>query len=134
MKMPAAITAWTRDDEIKKTMRRGTATIREIVRPIGKFTRAPLARSGLGSLSEADDHLVNVRPVHRYHRRRVQHQAGGDIAPPPPCRQVAGPGRVLAQPANVLAVPAAELQPLTRRLTQLRCPLLPPATSDQQAR
>ena len=43
MKMTAAIRASTRDDEMRKTMRRGTATMRVIVRPIGRFT-PPLRR------------------------------------------------------------------------------------------
>ena len=46
MKMPAAISAWTREDEMRKTMRNGTATMRVIVRPIGRFiarTRVPRA-------------------------------------------------------------------------------------------
>jgi hypothetical protein len=38
MKMAAAISASTREDEMRNTMRRGTATMRVIVRPIGKFT------------------------------------------------------------------------------------------------
>src|SRR5712691_3799650 len=133
MKMPAAITAWTRDDEIRKTMRRGTATIRVIVRPMGKFTRAPYTRSALESLSGADDHLVNVRPVHRHHRRRVQHQAGGDVAAPSPRRQVAGPGRILAQPAHVLAVAAAELQRFARGPTQPGGRLFALEAIDQQS-
>ena len=38
MKIAAAISACTRDDEIKNTMSSGTATMRVKVRPIGKFT------------------------------------------------------------------------------------------------
>src|SRR3989441_11791784 len=131
MKMPAAITAWTRDDEIRKTMRRGTATIRVIVRPMGKFTRTPYARSALASLSGADDHLVNVRQVHWHDRRRVEHQAGGNVRPPAPGRQVAGPGRVLAQPPHVLAVAAAELPRPTRDRTHFGRPPPPPGAVPQ---
>ena len=38
MKMAAAMSAWTRDDEMRKRISNGTATIRVIVRPIGRFT------------------------------------------------------------------------------------------------
>jgi hypothetical protein len=38
MKITEAMSASTRDDEMRKTMRSGTATMRVIVRPIGKFT------------------------------------------------------------------------------------------------
>src|SRR5437867_3428324 len=111
-----------------------TATIRVIVRPMGKFTRTPYARSALASLSGADDHLVNVRQVHWHDRRRVEHQAGGNVRPPAPCRQVAGPGGVLAQPPHVLAVAAAELQRLTGDRTHFGRRLLPLEAIHEQAR
>jgi hypothetical protein len=67
MKMAAAITAWTRDEEMRNTMRSGTATIRVRVRPIGRFTwpsRSYDARAR--SLWGAGDDLVNVGAVHRH--------------------------------------------------------------------
>src|SRR3989442_495874 len=103
-------------------------------RDVGTFTRTPYARSALASLSGADDHLVNVRQVHWHDRRRVEHQAGGNVRPPAPGRQVAGPGRVLAQPPHVLAVAAAELQRLTRDRTHFGRRLLPLEAIHEQAR
>src|SRR5262245_61640327 len=46
MKMPAAMTAWTREDEIRKTISSGTATIRVSVSPIGGFTSPPRGTRG----------------------------------------------------------------------------------------
>ena len=38
-KIPVAISTLTRDDEIRKTIRSGTRTMRVRVRPMGRFTR-----------------------------------------------------------------------------------------------
>src|SRR5712691_9015600 len=48
MKMTAAIRTWTREEEIRKTITRGTRTIRARVREMGMFTvliHAPTART-----------------------------------------------------------------------------------------
>src|SRR5262245_52520874 len=133
MKMPAAITAWTRDDEIRKTIRRGTATMRVIVRPMGKFTLAPCARDVVATLSGPDDHLVNVRHVHGHHRRRVEQQAGGHVVPPPSRGQMPGPRRIRAEPPHVLAVAAPEGQRLARGRAQPGRRLVPLEAVDEEA-
>src|SRR5439155_681329 len=64
MKMAAAISAWTRDEEIRKTMSSGTATMRVRVSPMGRFTRRlrPKRRMA-GLLSAPRNDLVNAREV-----------------------------------------------------------------------
>src|SRR6266446_677274 len=76
MKIAAAISACTRDDEIKNTMSSGTATMRVSVRPIGKFTVVLRRRNeSAWSLSVVAHDLVNVRDVPWHELRRVQTQA-----------------------------------------------------------
>src|SRR6267142_1396611 len=79
MKMAAPIKAWTRDDEMRKTMSNGTATMRVRVRPIGKFTLELRRRKCASLLSVVAHDLVNVRHVSRHELRRVQTQAHVDV-------------------------------------------------------
>src|SRR5262245_3814249 len=98
MKITAAISASTRDDEMRKTMSNGTAKMRVIVRTIGKFTPTfPCRCRRAAPLSSAHDDLVNVGPVHGHQRGGVETEAGIDIRPPPGADQVARPARILAQ-------------------------------------
>src|SRR5580765_4386415 len=89
MKIAAAISACTRDDEIKNTMSSGTATMRVSVRPIGKFT-------------------VVLR--RRHELRRVQTQARVDVVGAPRGDQPARPRRVLLEATHVRGVAAAGLE------------------------
>src|SRR5947209_971761 len=105
VKMAAAMSACTRELEIRKRMSSGTATIRVRVSPIGKFTlRSRSPGRWAGSLSVAGDDLVNVGPIHGRHRGGVQRQAGGDVRRPSAGGEVPRPRRVPRQPPDVLAV------------------------------
>src|SRR5882724_5768413 len=105
VKMAAAMSAWTRELEMRKRISSGTATIRVRVSPIGKFTlRSRSPGRWAGSLSAPGDDLVNVGAVDGYHRGRVQGQAGGDVGRAAPRGQVPGPRRVPGEPSHVLAV------------------------------
>src|SRR5262245_48037058 len=98
MKITAAIRASTRDDEMRKTMRSGTATMRVIVRPIGKFTPTlPCRWRRAATLSSARDDLVNVGTVHGHERRGVETEAGVHVRAAPGADQVACPAGILAQ-------------------------------------
>src|SRR2546426_4608000 len=111
MKIAAAISACTRDDEIKNTMSSGTATMRVSVRPIGKFTVVLRRRNeSAWSLSVVAHDLVNVRDVPRHELRRVQTQAHVDVVAAPRGDQPARPQRVLLEAAHVRAIAAAGLE------------------------
>src|SRR5439155_365956 len=83
MKMAAAISAWTRDEEIRNTMSSGTATMRMRVSPMGRFTRRLRPKRRLAALLSAPwNDLVNAREVDRDERGRVQAQARADVGAP----------------------------------------------------
>src|SRR2546428_12338780 len=105
VKMAAAMSACTRELEIRKRISSGTATIRVRVSPIGKFTlRSRSPDRWAAPLSAPRDDLVNVGTVDRHHAGRVQGQAGGDVGRASARGQVPGPRRVPGQPSHVLAV------------------------------
>src|SRR3989441_2373761 len=105
MKIAAAITAWTREDEIKNTINRGTATIRVRVRPIGKFTlRLRRRDQSAASLSAVAHDLVNARHVAGDERGRVEAQARVHVRGPAGGDQAPGPRRVLLEPAHIVTV------------------------------
>src|SRR5512138_1535880 len=93
MKIAAAITACTRDEEIKNTMSSGTATMRVRVRPIGKFT-LELRRGNecAWSLCVVGHDLVKLGYVARHQLRGVQTEARVDVGGPPGRDQAARPG------------------------------------------
>src|SRR2546428_11709805 len=96
MKIAAAITAWTREDEIKNTINRGTATIRVRVRPIGKFTlRLRRRDQSAASLSAVPPHLVNPPPGAGGERGCVEGQASAHAHGPAGAAQALGPHRAL---------------------------------------
>src|SRR5919204_170521 len=105
MKMAAAMSAWTRELEIRKRINSGTATMRVRVRPIGKFTlRSRSPRAWAASLSARGDDLVNVGTVDRHDAGGIQGQARSDVRRASAGGQVARPRRVARQPGDVLAV------------------------------
>src|SRR6266446_4720770 len=108
MKMAAAISAWTRDEEIRNTMSSGTATMRMRVSPMGRFTRRlrPKRRMA-GPLSAPWNDLVNAREVDRDERGRVQAQARADVGAPSGGAEPPRPGRVLPEARHVRGVAAA---------------------------
>src|SRR3989442_2483693 len=108
MKMAAAISAWTRDEEIRNTMSSGTATMRMRVSPMGRFTRRlrPKRRMA-GLLSAPWNDLVNAREVDRDERGRVQAQARADVGAPSGGAESPRPGRVLPEARHVRGVAAA---------------------------
>src|SRR5262245_7039432 len=107
MKIAAAITAWTREDEIRKTISRGTATIRVRVRPIGKFTLGLRRRDqSAPPLSRVAHDLVNARDVSGHERRGIQAQACVDVVGPAGGDQLPGPGCVVPEATQILAVAA----------------------------
>src|SRR5262252_3234804 len=110
MKIAAAITACTRDEEMRNTMRRGTATMRVRVRPIGKFTLELRRRKCAWTLSIVAHDLVKLRHVSRHELRRVQTQARVDVGRPPRGDQPASPGRVVLEAGDVRAVATAGRQ------------------------
>src|SRR5437016_7390382 len=111
MKIAAAISACTRDDEMRNTMSSGTATMRVRVRPIGKFTLELRRRNECASsLSGVAHDLVNVRHVARHEIRRVQAQAHVDIGGTSGGDEAARPRRVALEPADVGGVLAARVQ------------------------
>src|SRR5262245_1896746 len=112
MKIAAAITACTRDDEMRNTMRRGTATMRVRVRPIGKFTLELRRRKCAPSLSMVAHDLVKLRHVSRNELGRVQTQARVDVGGAACGDQSAGPRRVLLEAGDVRAVAVARRQRL----------------------
>src|SRR5262245_19872801 len=101
MKIAAAITACTRDEEIRNTMSSGTAMMRVRVRPIGKFTLELRRRKCASSLSRVAHDLVKLRHISRHERRRVQTQAHVDVGRAARGDQPAGPRRVLPEAADV---------------------------------
>src|SRR3989475_688663 len=111
VKMAAAMSACTRELEIRKRISSGTATIRVRVSPIGKFTlRSRSPDRWAAPLSAPRDDLVNVGAVDGHHGRRVQGQAGGDVGSASARGQVPGPRRVPGQPSHVLAVRPRQLR------------------------
>src|SRR5213594_1429287 len=111
MKMEAAISACTRDDEMRNTMSSGTATMRVRVRPIGKFTLELRRRNECASsLSVVAHDLVNVGHVARHELRRVQAQARVDVGATPGGDQASRPRRVALEAADVGGVLAARVQ------------------------
>src|SRR5258705_11371890 len=119
MKMAAAITAWTREDEMRNTIRRGTATMRVRVRPIGKFTLELRRRDeSAASLSEVAHDLVNVRHVAGHERRRVQAQARVHVGAPPCGDEPARPRRVPLETAHVADVAPPPVQRVARGLRE----------------
>src|SRR5688500_10072447 len=96
-KMPAAMSACTREEEMRNRISSGTAMIRVRVRPIGRFTPGPL-------FARPND-LVNVGAVHRHERGGIERQAGGDVGAAARRRQVARPPGVRPEARDVLAVP-----------------------------
>src|SRR3989442_1147146 len=108
MKMAAAISAWTRDEEIRNTMSSGTATMRMRVSPMGRFTRRlrPKRRMA-GLLSAPWNDLVNAREIDRDERGRVQAQARADVGAPAGGAEPPRPGRVLREARHVRGVAAA---------------------------
>src|SRR5882724_1250868 len=121
MKIAAAINACTRDDEMRNTMSRGTATMRVRVRPIGKFTLELRRRNECAaSLSVVAHDLVNVRHVSRHELGRVQAQARVDVGGAARGDQAARPGRVMLEPADVRGVSAARVQCVAGRVGEHR--------------
>src|SRR5262245_34629514 len=111
MKMAAAITACTREDEMRKTIRSGTAMIRVRVRPIGKFTLELRRRDeSATSLSEVAHDLVNVRHVPGHERRRVQTQAHIHVGATPGGDEAARPRRVPLEAAHVVDITPTRVQ------------------------
>src|SRR5262249_35484038 len=111
MKMAAAITACTREDEMRNTIRSGTATIRVRVRPIGKFTLELRCRDeSATSLSEVAHDLVNVRHVPGHERRRVKAQARVDVGAPTGRDEAARPRRVPLETAYVVDIAPTRVQ------------------------
>src|SRR2546426_12698501 len=108
MNMAAAISAWTRDEEIRNTMSSGTATMRMRVSPMGRFTRRlrPKRRMA-GPLSAPWNDLVNAREVDRDERGRVQAQARADVGAPSGGAEPPRPGRGLTEARHVRGVAAA---------------------------
>src|SRR5919198_2102365 len=105
MKMAAAMSAWTRDEEMRKRISSGTATIRVIVSPIGRFTLGPRSPDEWPrTLSACAHDLVNVAAILRPARAGVEREAGRHVTTAPDRRQVARPRGVLRQPPDVLAV------------------------------
>src|SRR5213594_1088946 len=103
--MAAAMSAWTRELEMRKRINSGTATMRVRVSPIGKFTlRSRSPRPWAASLSARGDDLVNVGTVDRHDAGGIQGQARGDVRRAPAGGQVPRPRRVARQAADVLAV------------------------------
>src|SRR6267378_3327822 len=108
MKIAAAITAWTRDDEIKNTISSGTATMRVRVRPIGRFMRRLRPRGeSTPSLSAARNDLVNARQVSRDERRRVEREACRHVAAAAGRRELPRPRRVGGEPRDLAAIAAS---------------------------
>src|SRR5215813_9289045 len=111
MKMAAAITACTREDEMRNTIRSGTATIRVRVRPIGKFTLELRCRDeSATSLSEVAHDLVNVRHVPGHERRRVKAQARVHVGATPGGDEAARPRRVPLEAAHVVDITPTRVQ------------------------
>src|SRR5262247_2273156 len=105
MKIAAAITACTRDDEIRNTISSGTATMRVRVSPMGKFTLE--LRRGYECacpLCVVAHDLVKLGHVARHELRGVQTQARVDIGGPAGGDQPARPGRIVLEPRDVRAV------------------------------
>src|SRR5437773_2099048 len=104
MKIAAAITACTREDEIRKTISRGTATMRVRVRPIGKFTLGLRRRDqSAAPLSGVAHDLVNAGHVAGHERCRVETQARVHVGGPAGGDQFPGPRRVSRGPAAAAA-------------------------------
>src|SRR5262245_55076027 len=110
VKIAAAITAWTREDEMRNTISRGTAMMRVRVRPIGKFTLELRGRESAWLLSGIAHDLVNVRHVPGHQRHRVQAQAGVHVGRPSGGDEPAGPGGVPLEAAHVAAVAPPRVQ------------------------
>src|SRR5437867_4764123 len=105
MKIAAAITACTREDEMRKTINRGTATMRVRVRPIGKFTLGLRRRDQSASpLSGVAHDLVNAGHVAGHERGGVEAQARVHVGGPAGRDQSPGPRRVPPEPAQVVTV------------------------------
>src|SRR5919197_5517224 len=108
MKMAAAISAWTRDEEIRNTMSSGTATMRVRVRPMGRFTRRLRLTRGIARLLSASrNDLVNAREVDRDERGRVQAQARANVGTASGGAEPPRPGRVVSQTRHVPGVAPA---------------------------
>src|SRR2546422_6317632 len=108
MKMAAAISAWTRDEEIRNTMSNGTATMRMRVSPMGRFTRRLRPKRRMAALLSAPwNDLVNAREVDRDERGRVQAQARADVGAPSGGAEPPRPGRVLPEARHVRRVASA---------------------------
>src|SRR5882762_8484793 len=121
MKMAAAITACTRDDEIKKTISSGTATMRVRVRPIGKFTLGLRRRDqSAAPLSGVAHDLVNAGHVAGHQRGRVEPKARVHVRRPAGGDQFPGPRRVVLEPAHVLAVAASGRERVASSVAQDR--------------
>src|SRR5262245_66682898 len=83
MKIAAAITACTRDDEMRNTISSGTATMRVRVRPMGKFTlELRRGRKCACTLCVVAHDLVKLGHIARHELRGVQTQARVDIGGP----------------------------------------------------
>src|SRR5438067_1297783 len=104
MKIPAAIAAWTREDEIRNTISSGTATMRVRVRPIGRFMRLRPRGASTASLSAARNDLVNARQVPRHERRGVEDPARGHVRAPARRLELLGPRRVDGEACHLAAV------------------------------
>src|SRR5438093_13762730 len=102
--MAAALSAWTRELEMRKRINSGTATMRVRVSPIGKFTlRSRSPGPWAASLSARGDDLVNVGAVHRHDTRGIQAQARDDVGRAAPRALMPHPRRVVTQPGDLLA-------------------------------
>src|SRR5205809_687615 len=121
MKIAAAITACTREDEIRKTISRGTATMRVRVRPIGKFTLGLRRRDqSAAPLSGVAHDLVNAGHVAGHERRRVETQARVHVGGPAGGDQFPGPRRVPLESAEVVAVAAPGVERIAGSFAQDR--------------
>src|SRR4030095_16092083 len=98
MKIAAAITACTRDEEIRNTISSGTATMRVRVSPMGKFTLE--LRRGYECacpLCVVGHDLVKLGDVARHERGGIQTQARVDVGGPARGDEAARPGRVVLE-------------------------------------
>src|SRR5437773_719608 len=117
------ITAWTRDEEIRNTMSRGTATMRVRVSPMGRFTQRLRPQRRMAEvLSASGNDLVNAREVDRDECGRVQAQARGDVGAPSGGDQPPRPGRVVPQTRHVPGVAPAHGERRERRRARRGAP------------